>query len=633
MENFKRVLEKGNLLDLKWVGSKFTWSNRHKDASFMKEGLDKAVANPTWVQLFKECWVEVLTGKSSDHRPILLTMNRRDRFIRKDCRIFRYEASWDKEEGCEKVIQKAWRTNDRMRDSQTPITEQLERCIGALLGWSKHFKLDSNKEIKLKFEVLKGLQDEESCLNAAEIKKLQKEVGTLLENEDIKWKQRAKRNWYALGDRNTKYFHACANQRRQKNIIKQIEDEQGRICKDQEGIEGAFKGYFENLFSSTQPRSEEMEDCLKHLKSRVTREANEKLLRLFSKGRLKKQLKVGKKGKKGNMAIKLDMSKSYDRIEWPFVKAVMKKLGFCDAWIEQVMSCIISISYSVLVNGKTDLIGNTKGVTVVRGGSRVNHLLFADDCILFGRACVEEWKRLQELLLRYERASGQFLNKEKTIVYFNSNTPVAERDLVLSVGESMAQGSFKKYLGLQTMVGKSKYNTFRCLKERVWQKINNWKNCFLSGARKEVLIKAVLQAIPSYTMSVFKLPKKLCKEINIMLSKFWWSNHQKSYGIHWRSWEKMGTAKGKGGLGFRDLASFNLALLAKQAWRLLQSPHSLIAKIFKEKYFKNTSITEAKLGNAPSLIWRSVWSSLGLLKEGLRWKVGDGAQINIWGQK
>lgn len=99
----------------------------------------------------------------------------------------------------------------------------------------------------------------------------------------------------------------------------------------------------------------------------------------------------------------------------------------------------------------------------------------------------------------------------------------------------------------------------------MWQKINSWKNCFLSGAGKEIMIKAILQAIPSYTMTVFKLPNKLCKEINVMLSKYWWGNQQKTKGIQWRSWEKMGKAKGKGGLGFRNMTSFNLALLAKQA--------------------------------------------------------------------
>lgn len=88
------------------------------------------------------------------------------------------------------------------------------------------------------------------------------------------------------------------------------------------------------------------------------------------------------------------------------------------------------------------------------------------------------------------------------------------------------KGIDEKYLELPTMVGKSKYNTFRCLKERarVCQKMNNWKNFVLSRVGKEIMIKVVLQAIPSYTMSVFKLSKKLCKEINLMLSKFWWGN-------------------------------------------------------------------------------------------------------------
>lgn len=88
----------------------------------------------------------------------------------------------------------------------------------------------------------------------------------------------------------------------------------------------------------------------------------------------------------------------------------------------------------------------------MRGGLKANHLLFADDCLLFGRASVEEWKTLKVLLTRYERASGQFLNKDKTTVYFSSNTPVGDRNSILREGGSLVQGSFEKYLGLPTMV-------------------------------------------------------------------------------------------------------------------------------------------------------------------------------------
>ncbi|XP_042944604.1 uncharacterized mitochondrial protein AtMg00310-like [Carya illinoinensis] len=134
-------------------------------------------------------------------------------------------------------------------------------------------------------------------------------------------------------------------------------------------------------------------------------------------------------------------------------------------------------------------------------------------------------------------------------------------------------------------------------------------------------------------MSVFKLPKRLCNDINGMFSKFWWGKQQSEGGIQWRKWDKMGMHKGRGGLGFRDLESFNLALLAKQGWRLTRNSESLAAVVFKKKYFRHTSFMEAKLGSQPSLIWRSVWLARGLLQEGLRWKVGDGSKIKIWGDK
>jgi hypothetical protein len=95
-------------------------------------------------------------------------------------------------------------------------------------------------------------------------------------------------------------------------------------------------------------------------------------------------------------------------------------------------------------------------------------------------------------------------------------------------------------------------------------------------------------------------------------------------------WDKMGRAKERGGLGFRDLEWFNLALLAKQGWRLIQNPNSLVAKILKEKYHPNAMFLEAHIGRRPSYIWRSFWNSKKLLAYGLIWRVGDGNQIRIW---
>ncbi|XP_042968017.1 uncharacterized protein LOC122301024 [Carya illinoinensis] len=168
-----------------------------------------------------------------------------------------------------------------------------------------------------------------------------------------------------------------------------------------------------------------------------------------------------------------------------------------------------------------------------------------------------------KILQRYELASGQVLNKEKSSLFFSTNTGAVEKSSILKGAGGVVCGNYDKYLGLPAMVGKSKYNTFRSVKERVWQKMESWKNKFLSQAGNEVLIKAVLQAIPSYIMSVFKLPRNLCYELNMLCSRFWWGYKDDARKVHWWNWEKMGIQKSRGGMGFRDLESFNSAMLAK----------------------------------------------------------------------
>ena len=113
-------------------------------------------------------------------------------------------------------------------------------------------------------------------------------------------------------------------------------------------------------------------------------------------------------------------------------------------------------------------------------------------------------------------------------------------------------------------MGKGKRKAFNRIKDQVGRKILGWKGRLLSCVGREILIKAVAQATPTYTMSCFKLPDSLCKELNSMMGNFWWGQKDKERKMAWVTWEKLCNPKEEGGMGFRDLKAFNLALLAKQ---------------------------------------------------------------------
>ena len=89
-------------------------------------------------------------------------------------------------------------------------------------------------------------------------------------------------------------------------------------------------------------------------------------------------------------------------------------------------------------------------------------------------------------------------------------------------------------------------------------KLASWKEKLLSNAGKEILIKVVAQAVPAYTMSCFKLPNTPCDELTGMVKQFWWGQKKQERKLAWMSWEKMYLTKEEGGMGFKDLKSFNL---------------------------------------------------------------------------
>lgn len=171
---------------------------------------------------------------------------------------------------------------------------------------------------------------------------------------------------------------------------------------------------------------------------------------------------------------------------------------------------------------------------------------------------------------------------------------------------------------------------FAEVKDRVAKKLAGWKGKLLSIGGREILIKAVAQTVPPYTMSCFQLPKTLCQDLESMMRNFWWGQKDSENKIALVYWRKMCWSKLQGGMGFRNIQAFNLAMLAKQGWRILTNPDSLMARVFKAKYSPFDDVLNSKKWSNPSYAWRSIHNSLEVIRRGTRWKVGNGRRIHIW---
>lgn len=168
----------------------------------------------------------------------------------------------------------------------------------------------------------------------------------------------------------------------------------------------------------------------------------------------------------------------------------------------------------------------------------------------------------------------------------------------------------ERYLGLPTAVARITSGTFDHIGERSRGKMQGWAPRNLACAGREILLKSVIQAIPTYGMSCFQLTKKVCKQLTSCMAP-----------------------KIKGGMGFREFENFKLALLGKHGWRLLTHPESLCSRVLKGKYFPTCEFMQAQAPKSASATWKAIIAGRSALEKGLIKRVGSGESISIWNDR
>lgn len=247
---------------------------------------------------------------------------------------------------------------------------------------------------------------------------------------------------------------------------------------------------------------------------------------------------------------------------------------FPTKWVKLIMLYVLTVSYSIILNGYprgyiipsrtlrqgdplspfifilcterlSTLIAQREskrlinGISICSDAPSVNHLLFANDSLLFCHASDDECKQIGDVLKFYEGTFRQQVNLQKSEIFFSRNV---KRPMQMRMAGLLGVKQVDRhdmYLGMPTLVGQNKTACFSYIRNRLWKQLLGWKGKLLSAAKKEVLVKAVAQAIPNYKMSYFLIPKHFCDDLNKLIASFWWNGDKGERKLHWCSWERL----------------------------------------------------------------------------------------------
>jgi len=339
----------------------------------------------------------------------------------------------------------------------------------------------------------------------------------------------------------------------------------------------------------------------------------------------------------------------------------MEKPGFHPKWINWIRICITTSAFSILLNGSlfglfrpsrglcqgdhlspflfilgTEVISrllhqNLQGYKISRGCLPLNHLLFADDLIIFTHANSLQAGIIKDSLAKYNLWSGQSVNVGKSNILFSPSTSLSTKVSILDIFPYTETPPLAKHLGLPTSFGRSKQSSFMDILDKVHNKIEGWRSKTLSQAGKSVLLKVVASSIPSYAMNSFIFQDILCHCLDTAFKNFWWGfpKGKKNHNLTLKSWNSLCLPKDQGGMGFRLMKDINISLITKLGWKILSNHDCLWISLFQEKYVKYGSFISSPLGSG-SYVWNGIKSIVCLLISGSCYVPHVLSSLAIW---
>ncbi|KAL0001694.1 hypothetical protein SO802_015475 [Lithocarpus litseifolius] len=593
-ESLRQTLFELELCELAAKGQKFTWMNEHEDDSFIMERLDRAYASIEWINANPHYDLRNQPILRSDHGSIVLDFEVRQPFRK---RPFRFERMWLTHADCKNVALAAWSVQAN-GSRAFKFQQKLKNIRSKFSEWNMSVFGRVENELKIK---QRKLQEELETLPIPRLNQSQQQqLDRPVTNEEIVWAVHQlnphkspgldgipaffyQEFWGLVKQDVLNYVHAFFHS---GTLLKSLNQTYLTLIPKINPLEEV------NHFQPISLCNVSYKIISKILVSRLKPYMDRLITpyqNAFVQGRnitdniliaheIFDILKRKKGREKGFGVMKIDMCKAYDRVSCNFLKAVPLTMNFSSYWVNLIMECVSSVQFSILVNGcPTKSFKPSRGL---RQGDPISPYLFL----------------------------------------FCANI----LSLALSKEEEMG-----KIKGLYFKLRGRRVADFQDVIDRVQKKLQGWKAKLLSQAGRATLISFVLQALPLYTFSCFRIPNFVCAKLDEIVRCFWWGHNVGDKKLHLVNWYKICQPKERGGLGIKKFNLINQALVAKQFWRIQHCLSSLLAKTFKAKYFPRSSLQDYKPKPHHSWTWRNIAVTQSPSLHQGRWLIGKGFLIPL----